>query len=214
MPFAWFRRCFEEADQLTDGVMAVRGVAKRKLFVDLVAVAASVTDLRQITGLLEVADDLRCRSLGDSHRGRDVSETQRGILSDRLEHVSVVGDEPPPVVVVARSRFQSSAAALDEWLFKRLQEQGEQLSNGHSRQTWSLDLPLAVDLVPVASADADPGQVAGMFEVVDDLRRRPFGDPDGFGDVPQARIRLGGDAGKYVTVVGDQAPLRRTLSGA
>jgi hypothetical protein len=81
--------------------MAVLGVSERQLFVHLVAVSAAVAALAQIAGLLELADDPRCRSLGDSNRPSDVDETSRGIGRDDLEDVAVVCHEPERMIIVA-----------------------------------------------------------------------------------------------------------------
>jgi SAM-dependent methyltransferase len=91
-------RSFEEPDQVADRVVAVPGVAKRKLVVHLVTVAASVAGLRQIAGVLEVVDDLCRRSFGDADRARDVPEARARLGGDAFEHVRMVGHEPPEVV--------------------------------------------------------------------------------------------------------------------
>ena len=103
--------------------------------------------------------------------------------------------------------------ALDEWLLERVQEEGEELADRHHRDSRRPDLPLAVDLIPVATSDAGLGQVTGLLEVIDDLSRRSFCDPDVFGDFSQARIRVGGYVGEHVAMVGHQAPTRRRVSG-
>ena len=65
---------------------------------------------------------------------------------------------------------------------------------------------LAVNLVPVVSPHTRPGQVAGLLEVLDDLRRRALRDPDSRGDVPKTRAGVPGDALEHVRVVGHEAP--------
>jgi hypothetical protein len=92
----------EEPDQLTDRVVAVLGMAKRELAVELVLVAASVTRLREVAGLLEIGDDVRHASLGDSDLGGYVSESHRWVGGDAREHVGVVRDEAPHMVIVTR----------------------------------------------------------------------------------------------------------------
>jgi hypothetical protein len=94
------RRGLEEADQFADGVVAVVGMAKRKLAMDLVLVAATGARLREVAGLLQVIDDLRHRPLGDPDRGGDVPETRGGIRGYAGEHVSVVRHEPPRTIAV------------------------------------------------------------------------------------------------------------------
>ncbi|MFC7597646.1 hypothetical protein ACFQU3_20195 [Terrabacter sp. GCM10028922] len=93
-------RPLEEADQLPDGVVAVQRVAKRKLVVDFVPIAASVAGLRQVAGCLEIADELSGRSLGDADGLGDVSEARGGIGGDADEHVGVVGDEVPTMIPI------------------------------------------------------------------------------------------------------------------
>ena len=93
-----FRRSFEKADQVANPVVPMLGVAKRKLVVDLVDVAASVAALRQVPGLLEVADDLRRCSFGDVNGEGDVSEPHVRIAGDARQHVPVIGDEAPGVL--------------------------------------------------------------------------------------------------------------------
>ena len=105
------------------------------------------------------------------------------------------------------------AEFLAEWLLVgRLQEQCEQLSDRHRRESRQPYFRFAPDLIPVATSHAGPGQVAGLLELVDDLDRRSFSDPDAFGDVSQTHIRVGRDAGKNVAVVGEQTPTRRRIS--
>src|SRR3954470_10748423 len=96
-------RRLEKADQLADRVMAMLEVAQRKLAVDLVAVVAADPRLRQVAGLLEVADDRRDRALGEADGGRDVPETCRGVARDAFEHVGVVRHEPPWMVQIGRT---------------------------------------------------------------------------------------------------------------
>jgi hypothetical protein len=70
-----------------------------------------------------------------------------------------------------------------------------------------------VDLVSVPAPYARPGQVAGLLEVVDDLRRRSFRDSNGLRDIPQPRRRIFGDALEDVRVVCDEPPRMILLSG-
>lgn len=99
------RRGLEEADQFADGVVAVVGMAKRKLAVNLVLVAATGARLREVAGLLRVIDDLRHRPLGDPDRGGDVPEARGGIRGYAGEHVSVVRHEPPRMIAVYRTEW-------------------------------------------------------------------------------------------------------------
>jgi hypothetical protein len=89
----------EEPDQLPDSVVAVLRMAQREFAVDLVFVAASDAGLGQVAGLLELADDLPDRSFGDADGGCDVSQAPARVVRDAREHMGVVGDEPPTVIV-------------------------------------------------------------------------------------------------------------------
>jgi hypothetical protein len=99
---------FKEAEQFADGVVTVLSVAERQLFVDLVAVAASDADLREVAGFDEIVDDLRRRALGYADGAGDISEAARTVACDRFQHVRMVRHEPPAVVVVAGSRLHRS----------------------------------------------------------------------------------------------------------
>jgi hypothetical protein len=98
----------KEANQLADRVVAVLGMPKRELTVELVFVAASVTRFREVAGLLEVSDDLRCAALGDSDRGGYVFESHRWVLCDAREHVGVVRDKAPYMVWITRNCIHES----------------------------------------------------------------------------------------------------------
>ena len=55
--------------------------------------------------------------------------------------------------------------------------------------------------VMVAAPFAALRQVAGSYEVVDDLGRRAFRDSDGFSDVPEPGAGVGGDDLKHVGMI-------------
>ena len=52
-----------------------------------------------------------------------------------------------------------------------------------------------------------------MLEFVDDLGRRSFGDADGGGDVSEAHIGVGSNAGEDVGVVGQEPKEKRVFFG-
>jgi hypothetical protein len=85
----------KKADQVASRAVAMMRVAKRKLAVDLVAVAASVASLGQVAGLLKVVDDLRRGSFSDPDADGDVSKARIRVGGDALEHMRVVGHEAP-----------------------------------------------------------------------------------------------------------------------
>jgi hypothetical protein len=115
----------------------------------------------------------------------------------------------PPVVVVAGGRLHPLREGL---LLERLQEHAEQLCDRHRCQWRGPHVPLAVDSIAISTADARLRQVARLSQLADDLRCGSFCDPNGLGDVSQAGVRVSGDAGEDVAVVGDEAPTRRTIS--
>ena len=90
----------EKADQLTDGVVAMLWMAKRKLVVDFVLIAASRARLRQVSGSLEIPDQLCGRSFRHADGLRDVPEASSRVGGDAHQHVCVVGDEPPNMVII------------------------------------------------------------------------------------------------------------------
>ena len=94
-----FSCVLEKTNEITDRTVMVPGMTERETVVDLVAVAASVAGLGQITRCLEVLDDMRRRSFGDADARCDIPEPRAGIGIDALEHVGVVRDEPPEVVI-------------------------------------------------------------------------------------------------------------------
>ena len=101
-------RPLEEADQLTDGVVAVHGMPKGKVVVDFVRIPAAVARLRQVAGLLEIFDELSGRSFRDADGFRYVPEPCSGVGGDARERVRVVGDERPNMVT-------STGMRLHEW---------------------------------------------------------------------------------------------------
>ena len=94
----------EEPDELADGVVAVLRVAERELLVHLVAVPAALPDLRQVARLLEVGDDLCRRPFRDTDGRCDVPQSSGRVASDGFEHMRVIRDESPPVVLAGKAR--------------------------------------------------------------------------------------------------------------
>ena len=76
-------------------------MTKRKLIVNLVAVAAALARPRQITRFLKVVDDRRRGSLGYADCRRDVPVPGGWIGGDALEDVCVVRHESPQVVRIS-----------------------------------------------------------------------------------------------------------------
>jgi hypothetical protein len=115
---SWKRlwRGFEEPDQFADGVVAVLWVAEWQLFVYVVAVAASIAGLREVSGSDEVVDDLRHRPLRDTDIEGDIPEASRTVARDCFQHVCVVRHESPAVVVVRGGLHRSLKKMLREGL--------------------------------------------------------------------------------------------------
>ena len=72
---------------------------------------------------------------------------------------------------------------------------------------------LLVDLISVATSVARLRQVAGFLQIVDDLSRSTFRDPDRGCDVSEPRVWVGGDALEHVRVVGYEPELVVSFSG-
>jgi hypothetical protein len=62
------------------------------------------------------------------------------------------------------------------------------------------------DGVPVAPADAVPGQVTRGFQVGHDALDGPLGQADGGADVAHPRLRVAGNLHQHVPVPGQQRP--------
>jgi hypothetical protein len=71
------------------------------LTVDLISVATSDTCLGEITGLLEIVDDLNRRSLRDPYLLRDVPQARVRVHGDVGEHVAVVRHQAPTRICVS-----------------------------------------------------------------------------------------------------------------
>jgi hypothetical protein len=98
---------FQKADQLSHRVVAVPRMPQRHVLVNLIQVASPIPRSRvpgpcQIAGIFEVIDDLRGRALGNADVSRDVSQTDSWVGRNCLEHVGVVGHEPPRMMIRSR----------------------------------------------------------------------------------------------------------------
>ena len=97
-------RFMQETEQVFDCPMAMAWVPKPQTGMNLIPVPPSVADLRQVPGGLEVGHDACHGSLGYPHLFCDITEPPRRLGVDALEHMCVVRDEPP-AMVVARNRI-------------------------------------------------------------------------------------------------------------
>ena len=75
---------------------------------DFVLIAASGSRLRHVAGLLEILDQLSGRSFRDADGLCNVSEASPGIGRQAYEHVRIVGDESPRMVVITGNMFHES----------------------------------------------------------------------------------------------------------
>jgi hypothetical protein len=96
-------RTLEEFQQVADRGMGVRGMTQRELIVHFVDVPTPVTDLGQVAGLLELADDVRDRSLRDPDRLCDVPQASVWVSGDTLEYVGVIRHEAERVRAISGS---------------------------------------------------------------------------------------------------------------
>jgi len=76
-------------------VVLLERVAQRVVEVDAITVPSALSLPADVAVLLEVADDLHRRALGDADELRDVAEPEVGCAGDREQHVGVVGEEGP-----------------------------------------------------------------------------------------------------------------------
>jgi hypothetical protein len=91
-------------------------------------------------------------------------------------------------------------------------QEADQFADGAVAVLGVAEREFAVDLVAVAAAVAASREVAGPFEVVDDLRCGSFGDADVEGDVAEPDRGLGGDGLEDVGVVGYEPKLMIAIS--
>jgi hypothetical protein len=63
-----------------------------------------------------------------------------------------------------------------------------------------------VDIVAIASAFTNAGQIAGLLQIADDPLDRAAGDPDAFGQIAEPNARLSGDANQDMGMVAEESP--------
>lgn len=91
-------------------------------------------------------------------------------------------------------------------------EEADQVADGAVPVLGVAEGEVPVHLVPVAAAVAGSRDVAGLFEVVDDLGRGSFGNADLHGDVAEPDRRIGGDGLEDVCMVGYEPKLLIAIS--
>src|ERR687886_779495 len=109
--------------------------------------------------------------------------------------------------------FPKSVVSVMNTSAWRLQK-ADEIADGLVAVLGVAERQVAMDDVLVPAADAGPRHVARLLEIVDDVRRRSFRDPDGAGDVSQSRGRVGGDRREHVRVVRHEPPEVVVLAGA
>ena len=88
-----------EVEEGPDFDVLLGWVAHVPVFVDAVAVAATVARALDVSGLDEVGEDALCGSLGDPDLFGDVSKPDVWGAGDAEEHLGVVGEEAPGLPV-------------------------------------------------------------------------------------------------------------------
>ena len=95
-----------------DGVMGFERMPQRQLAVDHVVVAPAVAFAVDDAGVLEFADDPLHGALGDAHPLGHLADADVRFLGQAQEHVAVVAEEGPHVVVGRHPmHVQGSSAA-------------------------------------------------------------------------------------------------------
>jgi hypothetical protein len=89
---------FEEGNQLANRMVAMPWVPEREFVMDGVAVPTPVPGYRHIPRLSKIGHDCCGCALGDSDRLGDVPEPPGRVPAKVSEHVSVVRDEPEPMI--------------------------------------------------------------------------------------------------------------------
>jgi len=97
----WFVGDVGEVEERSDLDVLLRRVAHVAVFVDAVAVAATVALALDVSGLNEVGEDALCSSLGDPDLLGDVAQPDVWCPSDAEEHLRVIGEEAPGALVRA-----------------------------------------------------------------------------------------------------------------
>jgi hypothetical protein len=84
-----------DGQDVTDGWFLAGRFWQREVRLDLIAVAAAVFVLDDVSGRGQVRDDAVRAALGDTHGGGDVPQPRTRILRDAQQHPGVIGQEAP-----------------------------------------------------------------------------------------------------------------------
>jgi len=85
----------QERQDLADSASPAADLWKRQVSLDLVAVAAAILVLDDISGLGEISDDAVGGAITDARPVRDVAQSHARVLGDAQQHPGVVGQEAP-----------------------------------------------------------------------------------------------------------------------
>jgi hypothetical protein len=92
-------RGFEQVEEAADLLADLCSVTHCLVAVDVVAVASADSDPVDVARFDEVGEDPLGGSFGDSDRFRDVTEADFWVSSETEEHLAVVGEERPTLLV-------------------------------------------------------------------------------------------------------------------
>ena len=95
----------KEGQDLADGGFLAGGFRQREVRLDLVAVAAAVFLLDDVSGCGQVGDDAEGAALGDAYAGRDVAQPRARVVCDAQQHPGVVGQEAPARPIETSTQF-------------------------------------------------------------------------------------------------------------
>jgi hypothetical protein len=115
-------RPLEGGQELTDLTITDERVAKGKLGLHLVAVAAAMSLTQHIALLDQLGENFVSGPLGDPDRGCNITQSDTGILRNAEQNVGVIGEEIPtgnfprhpvdpgqlPMSIISRTRIHES----------------------------------------------------------------------------------------------------------
>jgi hypothetical protein len=85
----------EEVEHLTDRPFPTDRVRERKVVLDVISVAPTVTLFDYVAGFGEVIDDRVRRALRGTEGSGEVSQTRVGLFGDEQHRPSVIGEKGP-----------------------------------------------------------------------------------------------------------------------
>ena len=82
-------------EKLADLVVAFQGMAKRQLWVELIAVAPSIALTSEIAVCDEFGDDALSGTFGNAHCYCDIAQSYPGIFGNAQQNVRVISQKSP-----------------------------------------------------------------------------------------------------------------------